>query len=89
MGVRIDTKDCSGDGRNEQRAESVDDMDAVLPQVRLPDECRREAHARLTAYGKGGVIVWMNVVSECWDGLHDYEIVRSFVCLRVRVNDIL
>ena len=64
VGVRVHPKNRCGNGGHEERAIAVADVNAVVPQMRLTDERWRKSHPGLAAYGKRGVIVWLNVVSE-------------------------
>ena len=64
MGVGIDTKDGRCNSVDEKWPESVNDVDAVLPQMGFADECCRKADSRFPADGEGGIIVWVDVVLE-------------------------
>ena len=62
--MRVHIEYRRGNRGDEERAESIDDVDAVVPQMRFAHKRRGKPYARLTADGKGCLVVWMDVVGE-------------------------
>ncbi len=62
MRVRVNSENRGGNGCDEEWAESVDDVDAVLPKMGFANKRRSHPHSGLSADRESGVIVRVNVV---------------------------
>ena len=62
--MRVNSENRGGNGGNEEWAESVNDVDAVLPKMRLTNEGGGHPHSGLSADRESGVIVRVYVVFE-------------------------
>ena len=81
--MRIGVGQSRSDGSDEERSMSVEDMNAILPEMNFSHEGWRKQHPHITADREGGAVVGMNVKDEGGNCFHDDDVVGCVVSLSV------